>query len=125
MATAVKTRDIGQHYEKLAGRYLKRNGYQLVQRNFHSRYGEIDLIMRNHQFIVFVEVRYRSQPDQVHPLETITPRKQKAIQQTAQSFLQRSEWSVLQPRFDVIGITPSRRLISLNPVHVDWIKNAF
>ena len=56
---AVSTRSIGQHYEDIACARLLAAGLRLVERNANSRHGEIDLIMRDGEILVFVEVRYR------------------------------------------------------------------
>ena len=125
-----KTRDIGQYYEQQACRFLKRQGLQLIEQNYYGRQGEIDLIMQDQQIIVFVEVRYRSRSEQVHPFETITPKKQLAIQRTAMQFLQQSIWQHHQPRFDVIAMTDSSTKHTLPQilrpkVNIEWLPNAF
>lgn len=126
----LKTRDVGRHYEQQACRYLKKQGLRLIAQNYYGRQGEIDLIMQDQQLIVFVEVRYRSRPEQVHPLETVTPKKQLAIQRTAMQFLQQSNWQNYQPRFDVVAIINSpanniaQRLMKPKTT-IEWLQNAF
>ncbi len=61
----------GQAAEDIASRYLQKQGLVSVDSNFFSRRGEIDLIIRDNDYLVFIEVRYRKQTDYGHPLETI------------------------------------------------------
>ena len=90
----------GQHY---APRYLEEKGYRVEARNFHSRYGEIDLIASNQSYLVFVEVKERKAGGLVSPLEAVTPQKKRRLIQTAVFYLG-SHPTALQPRFDVVAI---------------------
>ncbi|MCU7799815.1 MAG: YraN family protein [gamma proteobacterium symbiont of Lucinoma myriamae] len=69
----------GQYAENLALNYLQEQGLTRLQENFSCKHGEIDLIMRDNEFIVFIEVRYRKKTQFGHPLETINYAKQKRI----------------------------------------------
>ena len=60
MTDRASRRAVGTHYEEEAARYLEQQGYQILERNFFSRYGEIDLIAKDEDTLVFVEVKYRS-----------------------------------------------------------------
>jgi putative endonuclease len=107
---------IGNKYEKLALRHLQRQGLKLIQTNFRSKLGEIDLIMQDDNQIVFVEVRYRSQLHYGNSLETVNLNKQQKIIRTALFYL--NERTEMQScRFDVIAFSPNQQ--------VKWIKNAF
>ena len=107
--------------EKLALRFLKRQGLKLVERNFRTRLGEIDLIMMDGEYLVFIEVRYRGDDSKVSALESITPRKQARIRQAAAMWL-RHNCAGLEPdcRFDAVGIDGPLEGAALN-----WIRNAF
>lgn len=109
---------IGEDY---AANHLKDKGYRIAARNYHSRYGEIDIIAENKEFIVFAEVKTRDKNYEVSPLEAVSAGKQKKIGKTALSYLQ-SNPTDLQPRFDVIGITTDSdyRILS-----IEHIENAF
>ncbi|MCY1714332.1 YraN family protein [Caproiciproducens galactitolivorans] len=109
---------IGEDY---AANHLKDKGYRIAARNYHSRYGEIDIIAENKEFIVFAEVKTRDKNYEVSPLEAVSPGKQKKIGKTALLYLQ-SNPTDLQPRFDVIGITTDTDCKILS---IEHIENAF
>lgn len=112
----------GQQAETIALNYLQNQGLIKLQTNFSCKCGEIDLIMQDNEFLVFVEVRYRNRTQYGHPLETINYAKQKKIIKTIQFFLmQYPKYSQLPCRIDAIAInsqTPSGQ------EQINWIKNA-
>lgn len=110
---------IGEDY---AAQLLAKKGYRVVARNYRSRFGEIDLIAENKEYIVFVEVKTRGEHYTVGPLEAVTAGKQKKIIKTALFYLQ-SNKTTLQPRFDVIGIVTAADPFSV--LSVEHIENAF
>lgn len=111
----------GQQFERLAGKHLQQHGLSLVATNIHSRYGEIDIIARDGDCLVFVEVRFRAGTSHGSPAATVTPAKQEKIRRTALHFLQKHGLTNRMPtRFDVVGITGS-----LEQPLIRWIKNAF
>ena len=117
----MNTRHAGARYEQLAEDYLQRAGLITLARNFSCRMGEIDRVMTDAGTLVFVEVRYRADPDFVSPLASITPLKQRRLIRTAQLYLQRNPRFAGHPcRFDAIGITGS-----FEDPRFNWIKGAF
>ncbi|MBI1422741.1 MAG: YraN family protein [Gammaproteobacteria bacterium] len=115
------TQKIGKHAEDLAYQYLHKQGLRLLERNFNTRFGEIDLVMRDNDTTVFVEVRYRHQPEIVDPLSSIDSRKQLKLIRTARYYLQQHRNHAFAPaRFDVIAITDQGE-----QPQIQWIKNAF
>jgi len=110
---------IGEDY---AAQFLTKKGYRVVARNYRSRFGEIDLIAENKEYIVFAEVKTRDKHYTVSPLEAVTAGKQKKIIKTALFYLQSSK-TALQPRFDVIGIVTAADPFSV--LSVEHIENAF
>ena len=115
------TQTTGKHAEDLACQYLKQQGLRLLERNFTTRFGEIDLIMRDKDTTVFVEVRYRRHSGVVDPLSSVDQRKQHKLIRTAQYYLQRRTDISLSPaRFDVVAITEH----ATQP-DIQWIRNAF
>ena len=111
----------GQQAENLAEKYLNKAGYKTLVKNFNSRYGEIDLVMTDQSYIVFVEVRYRKNNIYGSGADTVTKNKQTKIIRTAQHFLQQHHQLANQPaRFDVISVSQSN-----GKPAIDWIKNAF
>lgn len=114
-------RATGEIWESAVLAYLRKAGLELVARNFHSRYGEIDLILRDGAALVFAEVRYRQDSTHGGGLASVGVAKQRRLVQTAQIFLQaHPQFASLPCRFDVIGCagTPQR------PVF-EWTRNAF
>lgn len=97
-------REIGANYEKIAGEYLKKQGYQIVEYNFYSRFGEIDIIAKHQGYLVFVEVKYRENDKSGHPFEAVSVSKQRTISKCAFYYLQRYGLQDVPVRFDVVGI---------------------
>jgi putative endonuclease len=106
----------GEATEQLACNYLQAKGLQLLQKNYRLKMGEIDLIMRDGQTVVFIEVRYRKSTAYGGALQSIDSRKQARIIRTAQYYLQYRAPEA-QARFDVIAIEGNNG--------IQWIKNAF
>lgn len=94
---------LGPWGEAQAADYLRRKGYTLVAANYRCRFGEIDLIVRNRHYLVFVEVKLRKSAGFAQAREFVDFRKQQRIRATASMYLSRYPTS-LQPRFDVIEI---------------------
>ena len=94
---------LGPWGEALAAEYLRRKGYQILCGNFRCRFGEIDLIAQNRQFLVFVEVKLRKSASFAAAAEYVDRHKQRRLLSTAQWYLATHE-TELQPRFDVIEI---------------------
>ena len=93
----------GSWGELIAANYLQRKHYNIVAMNYRSRFGEIDLIVSNRRFLVFVEVKLRKTDKFASAFEHVDHHKQQRIRTTAELFL--SEYCTdLQPRFDVIEI---------------------
>ena len=97
-------RTIGSRYEKIAGEYLKKQGYQIIEYNFYSRFGEIDIIAKHQGYLVFVEVKYRENDKNGHPLEAVSVAKQRTISKCAFYYLQKYKVQEEPVRFDVVGI---------------------
>ena len=111
----------GGKWEKLAESFLNRRGLKTLGRNYHSRFGEIDLIMMDKQTLVFAEVRFRASSARGSGAESVTFTKQKRITHTAQRFLQQHRHlGSLACRFDVISIGNEQGRVLFN-----WIRNAF
>lgn len=100
-----QSRKTGFAYENKAAEYLEKKGYQIVQHNFYTRFGEIDLIARDGAYLVFVEVKYRAKSRGGHPLEAVDLKKQGRIKRAAQFyFLRHGLPEDIPCRFDVVGI---------------------
>jgi putative endonuclease len=95
-------RSIGNKAEDKAVLFLENKGFKILQRNFYSRYGEIDIIAEDPGAIVFIEVKYRVNNSFGSPLESISAKKIRSICKTARYYLKSEE---INARFDVISIT--------------------
>jgi putative endonuclease len=117
-------RRLGARGEELAARHLEARGYQVVERNFRTRYGELDVVARDARFLVFCEVKTRIVRDRARtrdalgPFEAIGPRKQRQVRAVAREWLTHSRLEGPRPaglRFDAIGISfdATGRLLAL------------
>jgi putative endonuclease len=96
-------RRLGDFGEEAAAVYLKKKRYRLLGRNYRTRMGEVDLIVRNGTYVVFVEVKLRRSAAFAEAREFVTAAKQERIMKAAQSWLQTNP-TTLQPRFDIVEI---------------------
>ena len=113
----------GKLGENFAAEWLQKNGYSIIGMNYHTRFGEIDIIAKNDEFLAFVEVKTRSVNSIARPMEWVTPAKQKKIIISAESYLQENP-TELQPRFDVIEIiTASKNEFKV--IEIQHYENAF
>lgn len=112
----------GAYGEDFAAAYLQQHRCKIEKRNFHSRYGEIDVIASNTKYLIFLEVKTRAKNAMVRPLEAVTLSKQRKIIKTAQYYLLRFP-TQLQPRFDVMGIVAGEDGHSV--LHFIYLKDAF
>lgn len=111
----------GKDAEKQAEKFLSQKSLKLIERNYHCRFGEIDLIMLDKDTLAFIEVRFRSTNNYGGAAASVTPFKQKKIIKAAQHFLNKNpKYSHKNCRFDVIAYeydaAPSEPL---------WYKGAF
>lgn len=110
-------RIMGAQYEELAVSYLEKEGYQILEQNFRCRMGEIDLIAKDGNYLVFIEVKYRSDTRKGNALEAVNVRKQRVISKVAAYYMMLHQSEDSTPcRFDVVGITGEA---------VEVIKDAF
>lgn len=98
------SRALGQHYEAIAERLLVGLGYQIIERNFTCRGGEIDLVCRDGEVLVFVEVRGRHDQAFGEAEATVDGRKQRRLRRAAWVYLLRRALGEPVCRFDVLGI---------------------
>ena len=109
--------------EALAAQYLRKKHYKVVAAGYHSRFGEIDLIVQNRQYLVFVEVKLRKTADFAKAREYVNRGKQDRIRVTASMYLSQNP-TKLQPRFDVIEIYAPDGIESRNP-KINHMEDAF
>ncbi len=98
-------RSLGSFYEQQAATFLEERGWHVLERNYRCSQGEIDLICRDKEALVFVEVKYRSDDCFGEPMEAVDGRKQGRIRKTAAVYLGKRKLPFDTPcRFDVVGI---------------------
>ncbi len=95
---------LGRIGESKAEKFLKKLGYKILERNFKNKIGEIDLIAKDKDYVVFVEVKTRSSSEYGLPSEAVNRVKQKKYKMLAQSYLQMKGLLDSQVRFDVVEI---------------------
>ena len=115
--TPARARD-GAHAEALAANFLTQRGLTIVERNWRRRFGEVDLIARDCDTLVFVEVRLRRRSDYGDAAASITPAKQKRLIKAAQLYLVRFRQAPAC-RFDAI------LLDALDPARIEWLRDVF
>ena len=109
--------------EAIAAEYLRKKRYKLVACGWHSRFGEIDLIVENRKYIVFVEVKLRKSGSFAEAMEYVDRRKQDKIRVTASMYLSQNPTG-LQPRFDVIEVYAPQGTATQNP-EIRHMEDAF
>lgn len=115
------TRKKGYQGEDIAANYLKRKGYQIVRKNFHfGRYGEIDLIAKKKEVIVFIEVKLRHSNKFGDPAYSVGYTKQAHLRRAAEGYIYVNKIRDTEFRFDVITIEMEHGLAKIN-----HIENAF
>lgn len=111
MINSKNKRDVGGRYEELAAQYLMKKGYNILERNYRNRFGEIDIIAKDGNTIVYVEVKYRKNNYSGEPIEAVGIYKQRKISKTAFFHYSVYGYSANMPaRFDVIGIDGNNKI---------------
>ena len=109
--------------EALAARYLRKKRYKLVACGYHCRFGEIDLIVKNRKYLVFVEVKLRKTAEFAAAREYVDRNKQDRLRATASMYLSQNP-TKLQPRFDIIEIYAPVGTLTKNP-EITHLEDAF
>lgn len=115
--------NFGKNGEKAAEKYLKKQGYRILKKNYRTRVGEIDLIAEHKNVLVFIEVKSRTRAVLEHPFMAVTPKKQKKIAQTASCFLAENKVGDRDIRFDVVSVLPANE--NPNVLEVKVLQDAF
>ena len=113
---AYNKRKIGETYEKKAGAFLEQMGYEILAYNYRSRQGEIDIIARDEEYLVFCEVKYRSGKQSGHPSEAVDYKKQRNLSRCALYYIMKEADLDTACRFDVVSICGEQ---------ISVVKNAF
>ena len=99
-------RDLGHTGEAVAAKYYLQRGYLLLNHNYRTRMGELDLILYKEDRIVFAEVKTRTRSDFARPAEAVDARKRHRLIAAAKYYLQRSPYADAAVRFDVVEVEP-------------------
>ncbi len=117
---ADKRQRLGAEGERWAEKYLRRQHYLILQRNYRCPSGEVDLVALDGQTVVFIEVKTRTQGGFGSPLEAVDVRKQRQIRRAAQYYLSVHRLHDRNARFDVVGVWHEQDVI-----RCQLVKNAF
>ena len=113
----MNNRKQGNDFEGLAADYLKRQGYDIIQQNFYCKMGEVDIIARDDQYLVFVEVKYRKSARAGTAAEAVNFNKMRKISRCADVYMMQNKMSGdTSVSFDVVAIEEG---------HLKHYKNAF
>lgn len=100
----MKSQNQGKYGEDLAVSFLQKRGFEILERNYRNRKGEIDVIaLLKNELLVFIEVKYRSQVDYGHPEAFVSKRQADIIVHTAEEYIYSINWK-RDIRFDIISI---------------------
>ncbi len=115
-----KRQSLGREGERLARRFLEQRDYVIIEENYRTRLGEVDLIARQGKTLVFIEVKTRRSISHGHPFEAVTPKKQQQLSLVALEYLNRHGRENALARFDVVGV-----LYDSGQPRIELITNAF
>lgn len=117
-------RQLGNLGEDAAAKFLKKQGYKIIGRNFSTQMGEIDILAQDGEYLVFVEVKLRKAEDHGTPAEFVNYHKQQRLRKTAAFYLQQHDPNAFA-RFDVVEIVGYEKGSKLKIERIGVIKNAF
>lgn len=122
----MNNRAFGSIGEKLASEYLKKNGFTILERNFRAgRFGEIDIIATEREYICFIEVKTRTSSLFGTPAEAVGYAKREKLRQLAWIYLKQENLKDRNMRFDIIEVTGQRSNEEFKPEHIELIRSAF
>ncbi len=116
----MEKKELGKKGEDLAVRFLKKKGYQIIERNYVCKMGEMDIIAREKDILVFVEVKTRTSTMFGPPQLAVNPKKQSQMSKVALNFLKEKKLEDVKARFDVVAI-----LLGPKGAEIELIKDAF
>lgn len=112
-------REIGKDYEAIAENFLKKKGYKIIDKNFTTKMGEIDIIAKKNNTLIFVEVKARKNANYI-PYETVNKSKQSKIIKSSIVYIKSKNIKDTNIRYDVVSIKGDKK----NP-KIELIENAF
>ena len=115
---------IGAEGEKRVANFLRKKGFAIVKRNFQSKYGEIDIIAENDEYILFVEVKTRKTGSMVSGAQAVDAYKQRRVTMTANEYIVKTQCQK-QPRFDVAEVVVTEKPNAPASYKLCYIENAW
>jgi putative endonuclease len=112
--------ELGRKGEEIACSFLKDNGYKIIKKNFHTKFGQLDIVAKDRNILCFIEVKTRRTDAYGLPSEAISSLKQRQISKVALMYLKENKLMNIKARFDVVSI-----LFNKKEARVDLIKDAF
>jgi putative endonuclease len=116
----MQKKELGKKGEEMAARFLKKNGYRIIEKNYVCKMGEMDIIAKEKDTLVFIEVKTRTSTTYGPPQLSVTPRKQSQMSKVALYFLKEKKLDDVKSRFDVVAI-----LLGPKGEEIELIKDAF
>ena len=113
-------KELGKKGEELALRFLKKNGYRIIGRNYVCKMGEMDIIAREKDTLAFVEVKTRTSTDFGPPQLAVNSSKQRQLSKVALNYLKEKKLEDVKARFDVVAI-----LLGSKGEEIELIRDAF
>ena len=119
-------RGFGSLGEKLAEDYLVRNGFSILEKNFRAgRFGEIDIIAAENEYICFIEVKTRAGSLFGAPIEAVGYKKRKKIKELAWIYMKQKKLGERNMRFDIVEVTGRRMNEEFKPENINLVRSAF
>ncbi len=116
----INKREVGTENEKKAAAFLVEKGYEILEFNFRCKNGEIDIIAKDGEYLVFIEVKYRNSLRSGYPLEAISVQKQRTISKCAMYYMMKYGLDSFPARFDVVGILRNEIQLIQNAFDFAW-----
>ena len=116
--------EVGVQGEKMVAAFLRGRGFNVIKRNFQCRYGEIDIIAENNEYILFVEVKTRKENALVSGISAVDSHKQSRLTLAAQDYIGKT-FCEKQPRFDVAEVTDFEKEGGALGYKLKYLENAF
>lgn len=111
---------IGDKGEEFTAKFLKKNKYKIIERNYSCKLGEIDIIAEDKEYLLFVEVKTRQEGQMLEPRYSVDKKKQQKILRTASYYLQNNK-NKKQPRFDIAEVIVNNE----GKMSINYLENAF
>ncbi|MBM4322996.1 MAG: YraN family protein [Deltaproteobacteria bacterium] len=116
----MQKKELGQKGEEIALRFLKKNGYRILQKNYVCKMGEVDIVAREKDTFAFIEVKTRRSTSYGPPQMAVNQKKQEQLSKAALHFLKKNGLEEAKARFDVVAI-----LLGPRGDEIELIRNAF